>query len=271
VLSGFDLATGRLLWRTEPPKALPEYGTATSPLIDGTTIIAHTGGFNNGAITAFDAGNGTARWRWTGDGPGYGSPVLATIGGIRQVITVTQKLIVGLNVADGNLLWQLPFTTASNQNAVTPVVRGDLVVFSGLNKGITAVRIRRDGPRWAAGPAWTNNQLPMFMSSPVLIGGTLYGFSHRNRGQLFALDSATGKTLWTTQGRDGENASLIGNRSVLLVSTTNGELIVGRPDAAGWKETRRYGIADTPVWSHPAIAGRSLVVKGADKVICWTF
>jgi outer membrane protein assembly factor BamB len=44
------------------------------------------------------------------------------------------------------------------------------------------------------------------MSSAVVIGGTLYGFSHRNRGQLFALDSSSGRLLWTTQGRQGENA-----------------------------------------------------------------
>jgi outer membrane protein assembly factor BamB len=270
VLSAFDLASGKLLWRTPAPAALPEYGTASSPLIEGTSVIVHAGGYNNGALTAFDAAKGTPRWQWTGDGPGYGAPVIATIGGVRQVIAVTQKLIVGLSAADGKLLWQQPFTTTFNQNAVTPVVNRDVVIFSGLNKPTTAVRPRLAGSTWVVDTVWTNDQVPMFMSSPILIGGTLFGFTHRNRGQLFALDAASGKSLWTTQGREGENASLLGNRSWLVVSTTNGELVVGRPEATAFKEVRRYKIADSTVWAHPAIAGGSIVIKDADKIICWT-
>ena len=271
VLSAFDLATGRLLWRTPAPSGLPEYGTGSSPLVDGNAVIAHTGGFDNGAITAFDVVTGTPRWRWNGDGPGYGSPIIATIGGARQLITLTQKLVVGLNPANGTLLWQIPFTTSFNQNAVTPIAQGDLVVFSGLNKGTTAVRVRRNGSQWAVDPLWTNDQVPMFMSSPFVNGKTLFGLSHRNRGQLFALDLATGKTLWSTPGRDGENASLVGNRSWLLVSTTNGELLVASPSGQQFKEVRRYRIADAAVWAHPALMGRSIVVKDPGKVICWRF
>ena len=271
VLSAFDLATGKLIWRTPAPSALPEYGTAMSPLVDGNVVIAHVGGFNNGAVTALDTATGKPRWQWTGDGPGYGSPIIAPIGGVRHLITVTQKFLVGLNAADGTLLWQIPFTTSFNQNAVTAVAREDQVVYSGLNKATTAVRIRRQGSRWAAEQAWTNDQVPMFMSSPILAAARLIGFSHRNRGQLFAVDWATGKTLWSTQGREGENASLVGNGALLLVSTTNGELVVGRHDASGFKEIRRYRIADSAVWAHPAYLSGALVVKDAEKVVCWRF
>lgn len=271
VLSAFDLASGKLLWKTPAPPAPPEYGTASSPLVDGSVVIAHMGGYNSGAITAFDVLKGTPRWKWNGDGPGYGSPIIATVGGVRQLITQTQKLMVALDAAKGTLLWQLPFTTSFNQNAVTPIVHGDLVVFSGLNKGVTAVRVRRNGSQWAADPAWSNDQLSLFMSSPFVSGATLFGLSHRNRGQLFALDLATGKALWMTKGRDGENASLMGNRSWLLVSTTNGELLIARNDAREFTELRRYKVADSALWAHPALTSGSILVKEADKVICWAF
>jgi outer membrane protein assembly factor BamB len=68
VLSAFEVSTGKLVWRTPAPSGLPEYGTAMSPLVDGNVAIAHVGGFNNGAITAFDTATGKPRWRWTGDG-----------------------------------------------------------------------------------------------------------------------------------------------------------------------------------------------------------
>lgn len=270
VLSALDLKTGKLLWRTQPPSAPPLYGTAMSPLVDGTRVIAHVGGHNSGALTAFDAATGAVRWRWAGDGPAYASPVVATIAGTRQVITQTQKSIVGVNAANGALLWQLPFSTSFDQNAVTPVVRGDLVIYAGLDKPTTAVRIGLKGKQWAATPLWQNAQLPMYMSSPVIRGTTLYGLSHRNSGQFFALDVATGKTIWTTKGREGENASLIAAGPLLLLSTTNAELIVARAQATGLEEIRRYTVADSPVWAHPALAPGALLVKDADKLICWS-
>lgn len=270
VLSALDLKTGKLLWRTPPPAVLPEFGTAMSPLADGALVIAHMGGLNNGALTAFDAATGAPRWRWTGDGPAYASPVVATIGGTRHVITQTQKSIVSVNAADGALLWQTPFTTAYDQNSVTPVVSGDLVIYSGLENGVTAVRIARKTDQWVASPAWKNEQVSMYMSSPVINRTTLYGLSHRNRGQFFALDLATGKTLWTTPGRQGENASLIAAGSLLLLSTTNAELIVARPNPAKFEEIRRYTVADSAVWAHPALAPRALLVKDVDKLICWS-
>src|SRR5262245_33790816 len=271
ILSAFDLATGKLLWRTPPPALLPAYGTATSPIVDGGVVIAHTGGKDNGAMTAFDVATGAPRWRWTGDSPAYGTPVIATIGGQRQLIAQTQKLMVGLNADNGTLLWKLPFTTSFNQSAVTPIVRDDMVIYSGLEKPTTAVRIRRTGTQWTAEPAWQNDQVSMFMSSAFLSGTTLYGLSHRNKGQWFALDVATGKTLWTTTGREAENASLFGNPSWLLLSTTNGELIVARASIEKFTEVRRYQVADSAMWAHPAIAGRSIVVKGADKLTCWSW
>jgi outer membrane protein assembly factor BamB len=270
ILSALDLKTGKLLWRTPPPAVLPDFGTAMSPIVDGAMVIAHMGGLNNGALTAFDAATGKTRWRWTGDGPAYASPVIATIGGTRHVITQTQKSIVSVSAADGALLWQIPFTTAYDQNCVTPVVSGDLVIYSGLDNGVTAARIARKGTGWVASPAWKNDQLPMFMSSPVIKGTTLYGLTHRNSGQFFALDVATGKTLWTTRGREGENASLIAAGSLLLLSTTGAELIVARPNPAKFEEVRRYTVADSAMWAHPALAPRAVLVKDVDKLICWS-
>ena len=271
VLSAFDLASGTLAWRVPAPAVLPQYGTATSPLVDGTSVIVHVGGHDAGALTSFDAATGKPRWQWTGDGPGYGSPIIATFGGVRQVIAQTQKLLVGLNASNGALLWQLPFPTSFDQNAFTPVVFQDLLINAGLDAPLTAVRPKLDGGKWTAETVWTNPQTPMFMSSPVIIGSTLYGLTMRGRGQFVAVDAASGKTLWNTQGREGENASILGSRSWLLASTTDGTLVVARANPQKYEEVRRYQIASSAVWAHPAIAGNSIIVKDVDKVICWSF
>ena len=274
ILSAFDLASGTLLWRLPAPAVLPEYGAATSPVVDPgdrTSVIVHVGGFENGALTSFDAATGKRRWEWKGDGPAYGSPIIATFGGVRQVITQTQKLLVGLDASNGAPLWQIPFTTDFDQNAFTPVVVQDLLIFGGIDWPLTAIRPKFADGRWSAEAAWNNPQTPMFMSSPVLIGGTVYGLTTRSLGQFVAIDAASGKTLWHTQGREGENASMLGSRSWLLASTTDGALVVARANPQKYEEVRRYQIAPSAVWAHPAIAGRSIIVKDVDKVICWSF
>ena len=271
ILSAFDLTSGKLIWRVPAPGVLPQYGTATSPLVDGASVIAHVGGADNGALTSFDAATGTPRWQWTGDGPGYGSPIVATLGGVRQVIAQTQKFLVGLDASTGALLWQLPFTTDFDQNAFTPVVFQDLVINGGLDQPLTAIRPKLDDGKWIAETVWTNLQTPMFMSSPVLIGGTIYGLTLRSKGQLVAIDGASGKMLWNTQGRDGENASIMGSRSWLLASTTDGNLVVARANPQKYEEVRRYQITQSAMWAHPAITGSSIIVKDVDKVICWSF
>ena len=44
IFSAHDLATGKLLWRKNAPPTPPEFGTATSPMVDGTSVIAFLGG-----------------------------------------------------------------------------------------------------------------------------------------------------------------------------------------------------------------------------------
>jgi outer membrane protein assembly factor BamB len=271
ILSAFDLATGKLIWQLPVPAVLPQYGTATSPLIDGTSVIAHVGGYENGALTSFDAATGKPRWQWEGDGPGSGSPIIATFSGVRQVIAQTQKFLVGLNASTGALLWHLPFTDDFGQNAFTPIVFRDLLINAGIDEPLTAIRPKLDGGKWIAEAVWTNPQTPMFMSSPVLMGGTIYGLTTRSRGQFVAIDATSGKTLWNTQGREGENASMLGSRSWLLASTTDGNLVVARANPQKYEEVRRYQIAESALWAHPAITGRSIIVKDVDKVICWSF
>ena len=271
VLSAFDLSSGNLIWRVPAPAVLPEYGSATSPLVDGTAVIVHVGGYDNGALTAFDAATGKPRWQWKGDGPGYGSPVLATFSGVRQVIAQTQKLLVGVNARDGALLWHLPFATSFNQNSITPIVFNDLLIHTGLDKPLAAIRPRHNAGKWTTDTVWTNPETPMFMSSPILVDGTVYGLSQRSRGKFVAVHAASGKTMWSTQGREGEYASLLGNREWLLAASTDGRLAVVRTNAQKYDEVRRYQIAQSAVWAHPAVAGRSLLIKDVDKLICWGF
>ncbi len=273
ILSCFDAATGKPLWRHtfsgQYPKTSPSFGTAMSPVVDRGLLIAHVGGDSRGALTAFDAATGTTKWTWTGDGPAYASPILVELGGVRQVITQTQKNIVSVAAANGELLWKLPFTTSYEQNSVTPIQHGQNIIFSGLANGVFAVKISRGANGWMAEELWRNRGVSMYMNSPVIDGEYLYGFSHINKGQFFCLDLRTGSTVWTTKGREAENAALVSAGSVLLALTDGAELIVIRRSEKGFTAVRRYTVADGATWAHPLLLDHAILIKDVKTLARW--
>ena len=270
IFSAHDLATGKLLWRKNAPPTPPEFGTATSPMVDGTSVIAFLGGKNAGALTAMDTATGAVKWEWKGDGPGYSSPIIATLAGTRQIIVQSQNRLVGVNAANGRLLWETPVKTPYEQNSVTPLVVNDLVISAGLENPTIALRVTAtQGKGWSVAPAWRNEDVSMYMSSPAATGNALFGLSNKNRGQFFAIDTASGKSLWTTKGREAENASIVRAGEYLLMSTTNSELVVARANAARYEEVKRYTVADSAMWAHPAFAGRTIIVKDVNTLTAW--
>ena len=272
IFSAHDLATGKLFWRKNAPPAPPEFGTATSPMVDGTSVIAFLGGQNAGALTAMDVATGAVKWEWKGDGPGYSSPIVATVAGTRQVIVQSQNRLVSVNAANGQLLWETPIKTPYEQNSVTPLVVNDLVIYAGLENPTIALRVTAaQGKGWSVTPAWRNEDVSMYMSSPAASGNTLFGLSNKNRGQFFAIDSATGKTLWTTKGREAENASIVRAGNYLLLATTNSELVIASANAARYEVVKRYSVADSAMWAHPAFAGRTIVVKDVNTLTAWSW
>ena len=275
VLSAWQAQDGRLLWRKDFKKefksTIPDFGVAMSPIVVGDLLILHAGGIGEGAVMALDPATGTAKWAWKGDGPAYSSPIVAEFGGTRQIVTLSQRSVVGLSLTDGALLWQLPFTTEYDQNSVTPIVVGDVIVYSGIAKPTTAIRVSRNAGKWQTSEVWQNADVPMYMSSPVLSGGYLYGLTHRNRGQFYCLDVKTGKTMWTTKGREGENAAMLTAGDLVFAMTTEGELVVMRANPNQFEAVKRYTVADSAVWAHPVLIGNGLAVKDAETLAYWVF
>jgi outer membrane protein assembly factor BamB len=270
VLSAWDAASGRLLWRNTFEKAhratSPAFGTAASPVVDGSRLIAFVGGDGDGALTAFDVKTGSPLWAWKGDGPGYASPVLGTWDGVRQVVTQSQNALVGVAADTGALLWKRELKTPYEQNSVTPIVSSGLVIYSGLDAPLAAVRPVKKGAAFELDTVWTNPDVASYLSTPVLEGGKLYGLSHKKKGQWFCVDAATGKTLWLTDGRQAENAAILAGAGVLFLLDTDGSLTVAAADASGWKPLRKWSVAQSATWAHPVVVDSGVLVKDVDTL-----
>jgi outer membrane protein assembly factor BamB len=265
LLSAHDAKTGRLVWRKDFSKQFPStsplYGTAMSPVVVGDLLVAHVGGHDKGALTAFDAATGAVKWSYDADGPAYASPVLLTVGGERQVVAFTQKELVSVSAATGALLWKLPAKTEYDTNCNTPVVYKDTFIVTLEGQGMIAFRPVREGGKWAAREVWRNEENELYMNTPVLHGSTLYGLSTRKKGQFFALDAATGKTLWQGPGRMGENASIINVAGTLLALTNDAVLYVLPAGASSFAPSAQYTVANSQTWAHPVFLGETILVK----------
>src|SRR6185295_1843077 len=115
-------------------------------------------------------GDGKEKWRWTGDAPGYASPVLMTIDGTKVAIAVTDTKLVALNLADGKKLLEIGFAAQGRggYNAATPIVDGQTLIYSGSGRGSTAVKLVKKGDVLAAEDLWKNTDNSVVFNSPVL-------------------------------------------------------------------------------------------------------
>ncbi len=272
VLYCLDAATGNVAWHADPfPKVVPKFFTSSSPIIVDGMVIAHLGGAGNGAIIAYELATGNEKWRWAGEGPDYASPALLTVEGTKQVVTLTEKSIVGIGASDGKLLWQLPFLPQRRAyNAATPIINGQTVIYTGAARGCKAVKIEKEGDGFVAKELWSNPELAPQFNTPVLKDGLLFGLS--DRGNLFCINAETGQTAWTdatSRDRSGFGA-IVSAGSVMLALPSSSELIVFKPSGKEFSELARIKVANTPTYAHPLIAGNRIFVKDQDALALLT-
>ena len=271
ILSSWDAASGALEWRNDYSASVRVTdlfcGTAASPLVAAGALVVQIGSdAAGGRVLALDPATGREIWTWSGVGPGYASPIAIDVEGRLQVVTLTESSLVGLDAGSGALLWSVPFIDEWHENIVTPVWTGTHLVISGPRQGTHAFAIRRQDDDWQVTPAWSNTDVTMYMSSPVLAGSTLYGHSSTRSGQFVAIDAATGAVRWASEGREGDHASVLMAGNVLLLLTSDAELFVAAPDAAAFAVVRHYDVADGATWAMPVPLRDGLLVRDATSL-----
>jgi outer membrane protein assembly factor BamB len=270
-LSCLDAATGKMLWRkTDSAEALPRFFTSCSPIVVEGLCIVQLGGEDKGDIVAYDFVSGVEKWKWTADGTAYASPELLTLDGVKMVVALTAKNLVGVGAADGKLLWETPFVVKGmGYNAATPVVTGQTVYISGSMRGVKALKIEKEGDRYLAKELWASPEHSVQFDTPVLKDGLLFGISSRN--YLFCINAETGKPTWKERVR-GERGygSVVDAGPVLFALTTNGQLHVFEPSEKQFKQVASYKVAEDDSYAYPVATGNRLYVKDLDSVILWT-
>ena len=196
--------------------------------------------------------------------------MVATLAGVKQVVTLTEKHVVGVSAADGALLWSHPFTTDYDQNAVTPIIQGDLVIVSGLDNGVTALRIARAG-------AAADREAGLDERGRVVLH-ELAGARGRAAHRLLAPPEGPGRRARRGHRQAGAGPAraarararpIVVAGDVALVMTTEGELLVVKHGAEKFTPVATYTVATSPVWAHLAVAPGAVLVKDLKTLALW--
>jgi outer membrane protein assembly factor BamB len=266
VVSCLDAATGKLVWRKDTKSKLQFFASSSPLIVDGKCIVYV------GALTAYDLASGEVKWQWSGGQTPYGSPVLMTLDGMKQVVTPTANSLVGVGLADGKLLWQVKLPAGNYMISYgTPIIDGQTVIYSAPAKGggtTMAVKIEKMGDKFTPMELWKIKQAPYQYNTPVLKDGLLFGLSSGKN--FYCMDAKTGKVLWTDSKKRGEAGGILNAGSVILALTGDSELVAFEPSSKGYMEVAKYRVSATPGLAYPIVAGNRVFVKGSDALTLWT-
>ena len=172
-LQCLDLSTGRVLWRANYVKdfnavfigekgntpGAARHGNNGSPVIAGDRLFACAGGTNGAGMVCFDKRTGAVIWKSQKDQAAYAPPIVAVVAGVEQMICFTVEGAVGLNAADGALLWRVPIKTAFARHVTTPVVFEDMVAVASHEVGLVGIKVVKTASGIVATRAWTSKQI----------------------------------------------------------------------------------------------------------------
>jgi outer membrane protein assembly factor BamB len=273
-LYALEVNSGNKRWARAVGKDFPLaeqsfFGVGSTPIVEGTKLLANVGGKGKAGIVAFNLADGETAWQVTDERASYSSPTSATIDGARQAIFVTRFSAMGINPDDGSIFWQFPFGARGNTvNAATPQVI-DGYLFLSASYGVGAV-CRKLG-KSSAEPVWANNDtMSSQFSTPVPVGKYLYGTDGRQDGppaRLRCIDPKTGKIQWTKE--DFGVANLIGADGKLVIVTDDGELVLAAASPAGYRELGRATLSQkSATRALPALSSGLVYVRDATILKC---
>ena len=261
-----DAETGAKLWsrniQTDFGGQKPTWDYSMSPIVDGNKLILCPGGSDAGVV-ALDKNTGDTIWAGGGsDIPGYATPVVAEILGVKQYLVFTGVSLIGVAANSGQLLWRFPWKTNYDINGATPLVAGNwILISSGYKHGCALLEITPQGPQ----SRWENTELQAQFSSPVAYNGYIYGVG--DPGFLVCLDPATGGALWKQPGF--EKGGLCAVDGVLLVMTGNsGKITMVNAVPTGYEELGQIKPLEGQSWTAPIVADGKLLVRNKAALVC---
>ncbi len=269
-LSSLDPASGKIGWTVNVIREFGgqniKWGFSESPLVSGDRIIVSPGGSGSG-IVAVNKATGKLLWKSEADTAGYSSAVLHEIGGVRQAIIFTGQRALGLDIANGHVLWSYDRVANRVANIATPIARGNHVFLSSdYGTGAALLELTPSAGALSAREVYFTREMRNHHASSVLIGGYLYGFSS---AILTAMKFDTGEVAW--RDRSVGKGSLVFADERLYLFSERGVAALVEATPSGYREHGRFTLetGSLPTWTHPVVANGRLLLRDQDTVYAY--
>lgn len=270
-----NLQTGEEVWRQSLTSDLggnySQWNYAESPLLDGDRVIVTPGG-RQGAVAALKGSDGSTIWRsrqFT-DGAQYVSAIVSPMGPRKHYIQLTDRTLVGLDAANGNLVWRIP---RRGQTAVipSPVVYNNIVfVTSGYNVGSHAFQISAAGGRLTTRRLYETKDLINHHGGIVLVDKYVYG--HSDRRDWKCIDITNGREMWQNRGVSKGSVTYADGHLICRSEKGSGTVALVEAAPGGYREKGRFNPPDRSrrnSWAHPVVANGKLFLRDQDVLLCY--
>tara|TARA_R110002049_G_scaffold72490_6_gene187427 strand:- start:128302 stop:130068 length:1767 start_codon:yes stop_codon:yes gene_type:complete len=285
-----NVANGEILWSVDlldlagwtqaESESVTPWGRAASPLlIDGLCIIPFglpetDADAPNRSLIAFDAADGTEKWRAGEDQISYASPVLMHLADRQQIVSVNEKTVTGHEIQTGKTLWSFSWPGQSNggANCASAIAVDDdhFLVGKGYGGGSAKVRVmyNADSDQFSTSEVWASSRILKTKFTHACIKDDIaYAISN---GILQAADINDPELIWSQSRRDrAGSGQILLAEDVIVVQNESGEVNFVRADPDTYRIQYSLDALDSKTWNIPTIAGRHLLVRNDHEAICF--
>ena len=265
-----DAGNGKEIWRLNILKKFAArnitWGLAESPLVDGQHVICCPGGPQT-AVVALDKKTGQLAWKSpsvNGDPISYATPLLIECGGLRILLTMTGKALIGVDADSGELLFRHEHITSYDVNAATPLYRdGRIFITSGYGAGSEMLQLAVSGRKAGVVRLWQNKDLDNHHGGVILVDGYIYGSAYK--GKWVCLDWNSGKTMYAEAGAG--KGSLTYADGMLYTLSENGKMLLVRAKPERREVVGKFKIpkgGEGLSWAYPVVCGGRLYIRHGD-------
>jgi FOG: WD40-like repeat len=267
-----EATTGKTIWhvnlRSDFGGGTPGWGYSESPLIVNDLVIVTPGG-NAGTLVALNKLSGKPVWqsKEVKEAAHYSSPVLADIGGVRQIVQFARESVFGVSLTDGKPLWRYAAPANGTANCCAPIVDGDLVFASssyGVGGGLA--KINSAGSTQQAEEIYFEKRMDCHHGGIVKVGDYMYSAA---AGALMCVEFKTGKIMWQSRGA-GKGALCVAD-GMLYILGEGHEVALAEVSPDGYREHGKFKIQSHghQAWAHPIVAGGRLFIRDQESLTAY--
>jgi outer membrane protein assembly factor BamB len=263
---------GKIVWEADIMKDYGgeniQWGVTENFVSDGNKLFVTVGGKEHNVI-ALDRMTGKLVWSCKGNGEksAYCSPTVITFPSRKVLVTQTGSSILGIDVADGKLLWSQEWPNKYSVHANTSLFHdGNLYVASGYGTGGIMLKLSPDGS--SIQELWRNTNIDNRMQGYVLINGKIYGSDDAGKA-WWVIDWNTGQALGSS--KPCARGNIIADDGMLYLYGDSGEFVLAEPLADGYNKVGSFKIpyGANQHWAHQVIAHGKLWIRHGTSLMVY--